>query len=296
MLMSQLNLSTLGGNKDESQIGYFNISDLLRFDDMATPRRDELNRYYWLIERGGGVAYINGRAISLRPGTFVKVPANAMHRLQLSSQTEGMIFRGADVFMRTRVAPGLHTDAATYQDFYFKPFVYRGLEGDTNNVKRERIATEIKTAAARLGLNCDAAVMGYIFVILADAGDTNTEVATASSPHELGQTDSYAELVYQFQILVERHFREHMPIECYCEMLSTSRIKLTEACKYSLQKTPLEILHDRTTAEAKNMLINTQMRISDIAYSLGFDDIAYFSRFFKNQTKLAPKTFRGAKL
>jgi AraC-like DNA-binding protein len=45
--------------------------------------------------------------------------------------------------------------------------------------------------------------------------------------------------------------------------------------------------------EAKILLKQTDWNISEIAYSLGFEQVAHFSNFFRKQTQLAPVTFRS---
>jgi AraC family transcriptional regulator, transcriptional activator of pobA len=53
-----------------------------------------------------------------------------------------------------------------------------------------------------------------------------------------------------------------------------------------------EIINGRITEEAKILLKQTQWNISEIAYSLGFDEVAHFSNFFKKYTSLSPLKFR----
>jgi AraC-like DNA-binding protein len=40
-------------------------------------------------------------------------------------------------------------------------------------------------------------------------------------------------------------------------------------------------------------LKQSDWNISEIAYCLGFEEVAHFSNFFKKQTTLAPLTFRA---
>jgi AraC family transcriptional regulator, transcriptional activator of pobA len=43
-------------------------------------------------------------------------------------------------------------------------------------------------------------------------------------------------------------------------------------------------------------LKQTQWNVSEIAYSLGFKEVAHFSNFFKNQTNVTPKDFRNSRI
>lgn len=290
MLHSQLSKSSQQTDNELCQINYYRIKEISASVDLSQDYRDvSSSRYYWFVESGGGVAVINHEEFELCPGAVVMIPANTLYRFHLRAGTDGMVFSGADHFMRTKVATGLYTTPSSFQETYYKPSVSYQLAGDKNAAKRHKIFSEMADAASHLGMGCDAAVMGYIFVLLADG---NLPEAPLAQDPPVKSTISSADLIYDFQVLVERHYREHISIDCYCKKLSISRVKLIEACKQLLNKTPLEILHDRLMLEAKQQLMIASTRVSDVAYSLGFEDSAYFSRFFKNQTKESPSEFK----
>ncbi|WP_447295910.1 helix-turn-helix domain-containing protein, partial [Acinetobacter baumannii] len=45
--------------------------------------------------------------------------------------------------------------------------------------------------------------------------------------------------------------------------------------------------------EAKALLNHTDWNINEIAFCLGFDDSAYFTNFFRKQTRLSPVAYRS---
>ena len=71
---------------------------------------------------------------------------------------------------------------------------------------------------------------------------------------------------------------------------------LNKTLKENTSKTTSHIIAARITQEAKILLKQTDWNISEIAYSLGFEEIAHFSNFFKKQTSLAPNNFRSQAL
>lgn len=54
-----------------------------------------------------------------------------------------------------------------------------------------------------------------------------------------------------------------------------------------------ELISQRIVQEAKILLKQTTHPISEIAFILGFEDLAHFSNFIKKQTSLTPSAFRG---
>ena len=58
-----------------------------------------------------------------------------------------------------------------------------------------------------------------------------------------------------------------------------------EACR-ALARAAM--LHDRLMLEAKRCLIYTAWTIAEVGYALGFEDPAYFSRFFSRRAGVSP--------
>lgn len=79
----------------------------------------------------------------------------------------------------------------------------------------------------------------------------------------------------------------------YAERLSVHVNHLNKVLKENTGKTTTDIISGRVIQEAKILLKQTDWNISEIAYSLGFEEVAHFSNFFKKQTSLAPITFRS---
>lgn len=67
---------------------------------------------------------------------------------------------------------------------------------------------------------------------------------------------------------------------------------LNKALKEITGQTTFQLIHERLAKEAKMLLKTTNWPITDIAWSLGFEEANHFSSFFKNQTGQTPKHFR----
>ena len=71
--------------------------------------------------------------------------------------------------------------------------------------------------------------------------------------------------------------------------VSTLRRIVHEYTGYPLN----EFLHRLRAAEAKNILLNTEMTVKEVAEALGYKDVFYFSRVFKRITGVSPQRYRG---
>jgi AraC family transcriptional activator of pobA len=79
----------------------------------------------------------------------------------------------------------------------------------------------------------------------------------------------------------------------YADRLAVHVNHLNKVLKENLGKTTTEIISSRIIQEAKILLKQTNWNISEIAYSLGFEEVAHFSNFFRKQTTLSPVHFRA---
>jgi AraC-like DNA-binding protein len=101
-------------------------------------------------------------------------------------------------------------------------------------------------------------------------------------------------LMRQFEILIEQHFRDKRLPKEYAELMFVTPNHLNALTNSVVGKSAGELIRDRILLEAKRLLVNSDLMISQIAESLNFEDNAYFTRFFKKYLGVTPEGFRGA--
>jgi AraC-like DNA-binding protein len=104
--------------------------------------------------------------------------------------------------------------------------------------------------------------------------------------------DTRHDLVRRFNLLVENHYRTNHDVKFYAELLNKSPKTLANVFALFSERTPLRIIQDRVLLEAKRLMYYTDKTSKEIAYELGFDDAAHFSRFFKNLAGESPTVFK----
>jgi AraC-like DNA-binding protein len=108
-------------------------------------------------------------------------------------------------------------------------------------------------------------------------------------------SDTRSEVHYTIRELinaVEEHFRrKHRPAD-YAKLLNVTVKTLNRMAKQHLEKTVGDMISERIITQAKHELYLSDKPIKQIALELGFDDVAYFSRFFKVRTTLSPDVYR----
>ena len=78
----------------------------------------------------------------------------------------------------------------------------------------------------------------------------------------------------------------------YADRLAVHVNHLNKVLKDVTGNTTTAIISNRVIGEARILLKQTHWNITEIAYTLGFDDVAHFSNYFKKQTAATPLEFR----
>jgi len=97
----------------------------------------------------------------------------------------------------------------------------------------------------------------------------------------------------QFPIDSPRQQLQLRTAKDYADRLSVHVNHLNKVLKEATGKTTTELISGRVAQEAKILLKQTDWNISEIGSSLGFEELAHFSNFFRKQTSVAPLAFRS---
>jgi AraC family transcriptional activator of pobA len=98
--------------------------------------------------------------------------------------------------------------------------------------------------------------------------------------------------VVLFKKLVNELYSTHRSVSDYALQLNLSPNYLNALCKKHEGKTATQLIQDRLLLESKRLLYATDMNVKEISFYLKFEDVSYFNRFFKKQTRLTPVQYR----
>ncbi len=100
------------------------------------------------------------------------------------------------------------------------------------------------------------------------------------------------QLTYQFKRLIDDNFLKWKTVGDYAAHLGITAKHLTEVVKEETSFTALQVIHERVLRESQYLLKHSSKSVKECAYILGFDDPAYFNRFFKTHTGISPNLYR----
>lgn len=110
--------------------------------------------------------------------------------------------------------------------------------------------------------------------------------------HHIIKEDTETKLFKDFSLLVEQNYKKLHSVTDYANRLGVSPKSLTKHFQKIGTQTPSDFIKNRIILEAKRQLKYSTEAIKYIAFDLGFNDAAYFSRFFTKATGKSPAKFR----
>jgi len=106
--------------------------------------------------------------------------------------------------------------------------------------------------------------------------------------------DRKMEIYQDYCQLVMKHYNEWHHVSQYADAMRLTLPHLCSTIRAASERTAGDIIIDAILTDAKAQLKLTTTQIKEIAASLGFDNVAFFNRFFKSHTGVTPKVYRTA--
>ena len=100
------------------------------------------------------------------------------------------------------------------------------------------------------------------------------------------------QITRKFKTLIARHFIESKEVSFYAGLLHITPKYLSEVTISVTDKSAKELINEHILLEAKSLLKQTDMTVSEIAYWLGYDEASYFVRFFGKNAGKTPMEYR----
>ncbi|PQJ72998.1 helix-turn-helix domain-containing protein [Polaribacter butkevichii] len=100
------------------------------------------------------------------------------------------------------------------------------------------------------------------------------------------------EITLRFLKKLNDHFKNERSVKFYAESMFLTPGHLSKVLKDVSGKTAGQLIDDAVIMEAKLLLSNPLLSISQIANELKFSDQSFFGKYFKKNTGLSPSKFR----
>jgi AraC family transcriptional regulator, transcriptional activator of pobA len=236
-----------------------------------------------IVWRGPIEAQLDGAIQTLRGPAFVIVPPLTVHSFQFGKQTDGLV-----VTFAAGLAREIFRDSGGLWEILDRPAAAGFRRGQLAATDLTQLATMLLRESSRAATGRDSALHGLLTTLLTNL----LRISEGAAVPARSAANRERELVARFREAIERRYRMHIGVAAYAREIGASEAALRKACVKAAGQSPTELIHARMLIEAERQLRYTGMSITQIAYYLGFDDPAYFSRFFAKGMGASPRSFR----
>ena len=277
------------------EIGHFNVFDIA--ETIKEVKRKKVMPYnrraYYKISliRGKNRAEYADKVIDIKSNALLfATPKVPYHWLPLDDNQAGSFCVFTDEFLVKNKSGVVLDELPIFKSGGYPVFEITDEEADEIAVVFRKMNEEI---ASDYEFKYDL-IRNYVLELI----HYGQKLQPATALHS--NQNASARIISLFIELLERQFPIESPNQRlslrtakeYAERLAIHVNHLNKVLKENTGKTTTEIITSRMLQEAKILLKQTDWNVSEIAYSLGFEEVAHFSNFFKKQTSVAPLTFR----
>ncbi len=262
---------------------------LVSKDHLVKPHRTNFYHIF-LFENCCPTHVVDFEPISIEPYTLLFINKDRVHQFDPMLQYEGRVLVFTDEFFCTTETDTKYLRSSIlFNDLSDKP-ILKLMESDFE--KYIQICNQI---TEELTLPADHSKPILLKNLL-----HNFLLLSEREKRKQGYTElkKGADLDYTllFRDLLEVNYTRLKSVNDYAQLIFISEKRLGKATSKVLDKLPKEIINERILLEAKRLLVHTNLSIKEIGQKLGFDDPAYFIRYFKKHTKTTALEFRESYL
>lgn len=174
-----------------------------------------------------------------------------------------------------------------FNNIYQPPFV----EVDIDSQKVfDLLLTQLKTEMQNPALAQNELLISYIKIFLITASRLKKVQFSELEQFYLAQKEPF--ILQNLKNFIELHFKTKHSASDYADLLNITPKALAKITRTHFNKTLTNLIAERIIIEAKRELYLTNKSVKEIAWSLGYEDEHYFSRFFKNNASVSPQLYR----
>ncbi|WP_343667922.1 helix-turn-helix domain-containing protein [Chitinophaga sp.] len=241
----------------------------------ALPHRQNFIEIIW-VTKGHSTLIVDMQKHEMPANSVYCVTSGQIHQLIGNEHTEGYIYQFTEDFLYM----GEHEFDLMYHSGLFQALSRSaGIEVDSETaVEMKEITVKMMREADNLYLLRTELMRRYLKILLIYLtrqlrGTLQTTIQTRN-----------IELVEKFKNMVEAMFKNKKKVADFARELSVTPNYLNEIVKKITGYPASHHIRQRVVLEAKRQAAYSDVCMKEVAWNLGFSDIAHFSKFFKNST------------
>jgi AraC-like DNA-binding protein len=244
------------------------------------PVRAAVNCFFFLTEGEVGVD-IGVDNYVIRKNECVIIPAGQIFTIKSYEQCKGYM-------------GGFHNDfllAGLTGNNFLKRFDFLSMWGNYKIILSDEESNRITNIFQRLfvefhsALNDNDVIRAYLIALL-------SEINKIYKTTFIRKLNSAEKITNRFKEILFDKPRKKMSVTEYASLLNITANHLNKTIKNTTGKSPSEWIVESLITEAKILLYQTNLTVSEISANVGILDQSYFSRIFKKHEGISPVEFR----
>ena len=136
--------------------------------------------------------------------------------------------------------------------------------------------------AERRRSDMDAMILETLFVCLL------REIGRVYSPHD----NATPERIHRIKQFLDTHYQEPLRLDDLSEHFAMSKPHLISEFRKHIGMPPIDYLIHVRLGQARSLLLNRNLSVTEIGRRVGYSDIYHFSKLFKRHMGKSPSAFR----
>jgi AraC family transcriptional activator of pobA len=238
-----------------------------------------------LFTKSTGVHEIDFNSYEIKRGSMFMLNPGQTHHWEFTEETEGYIFFHTKSFYDLTYSNKSVDHFPFFYSLqnspclYLEPAPLKQIEQLFQQILEEYNAERLLKSEKI----CSLVDMLYIEV-------SRTYVSNNAS-FSSNTSDQYLVKIKQLEKLIDEHYLTIKSASAYADMMHISSKHLNRITQSVYGKTTSDLINERVLLEAKRLLVQANVNISQVADYLGYEDYSYFSRFFKKNCGISPSDF-----
>lgn len=254
---------------------------IIRFEDLYHHKNMEegLHRhdffFLMILEKAKGKHHVDFTKIPITSNSVTFLRPGQVHELILEKGSTGFLINFNSGYYKNVLLPKV-----TQQNLYtFNQTDFKKISSLSEHIFKE-FSDKLTGFENTIKANLD-----ILLVLLYRNIDPQLTIKNAESLEE-------QEVLDMLLFAIEQQNSVKKRTADYANTLCLTPQKLNSITKKLLGKTCAQLINEQILLETKRLLLATSNQINEIAYKLGYEDPAYFIRFFKKHTGYTPESFR----
>lgn len=237
----------------------------------------------FLIEHGEAELFLTGTKIPVICPAVIVMPPNTLHGFHFSPEVGGYVITLSERFVENTLSnsPAVLLELNKVKVLTSTPEqpFFDGLKKMVITIEDEIFSSALERKAALQALFSIFLIKIYRLLVL-------------QKEQQFG--DETREIIHfrRFQKSLRLSPINTKTVSDYAKELTITPVHLNRICQIVAGKSTSQIIQEHSVNEACKYLIHTSNSISEIAHTLNFDDLGYFSRLIKKHLGKSPQKYR----